>query len=286
MKMTTRAISEAVSELSSNLCVAISADRVVTNEKIHYEIRFRDVLPRQSFHLVLGRSFRSTSVALKPDYFALQAFEYLLAQVVSEVAQLKSFIEDNKACFSSIDFLLDGKPFDQVATKGDYAPTQLHLEVDVLTETSAIEHGIVSSREFELLRFSIELLLVVLPREFSRFRSPDEVAGFPEGAKTHVMVNRYERDPRNRKKAIEIHGESCMGCGFNFRKKYGEIGSGYIVVHHTVPVSQIGPDYLIDPMNDLVPLCANCHAMVHTRVPPLSIHELRDHLCFDSAKFS
>ena len=109
----------------------------------------------------------------------------------------------------------------------------------------------------------------------SGYRSPDEVVGFPEGASSQVLVNRYERDPRNRKAAIAIHGESCMACGFNFRKVYGDLGTSYIVVHHLTPVSAIGDDYIINPRTDLVTICANCHAMVHRTNPPLSLIELK-----------
>ena len=44
---------------------------------------------------------------------------------------------------------------------------------------------------------------------------------------------------------------------------YGEIGADFIHVHHTVPASQLGNNYQLDPLTDLVPLCANCHAMAH-----------------------
>jgi 5-methylcytosine-specific restriction protein A len=107
------------------------------------------------------------------------------------------------------------------------------------------------------------------------FRHADEVLGYPEGAVSHVLVNRYERDPRNRRLAIAIHGKSCMACNFNFHAKYGELGDEYIVVHHTVPVSQMGNDYVVDPAKDLVTLCANCHAMVHRHDPPISVSDLR-----------
>jgi 5-methylcytosine-specific restriction enzyme A len=119
------------------------------------------------------------------------------------------------------------------------------------------------------------LIASVLPIEMATFRHPDEVLGYPEGAVSKVLVNRYERDPRNRREAIAIHGKSCLACNFNFQEKYGELGDEYIVVHHTVPVSQMGNDYVVDPAKDLVTLCANCHAMVHRHDPPISVSDLR-----------
>lgn len=276
--MISKALSEVVSQLSVELGIAISAEKIVSGNKTYYELRFTEIVPQQSFHLILARSFRSTSVTVKPDFFAREAFEYVMSQVIAKASELKSYIDENRSLISSIEILLDGKPYDDELLWSNQVPNHLLLEVDVLTPTSSLEHGLLSPREAGLLRFSVELLLILLPKNLSRFRSPDEVIGFPEGAKVQVTVNRYERDPRNRDRAIAIHGESCMGCGFNFKAGYGEIGAGYIVVHHTVPVSEIGPNYVIDPSTDLVPLCANCHAMVHTQVPPLSVSELRTRL--------
>jgi 5-methylcytosine-specific restriction protein A len=49
----------------------------------------------------------------------------------------------------------------------------------------------------------------------------------------------------------------------DFEKMYGEIGHGFIHVHHIIPISTIGEEYKIDPIKDLVPVCPNCHAMLH-----------------------
>jgi 5-methylcytosine-specific restriction protein A len=57
------------------------------------------------------------------------------------------------------------------------------------------------------------------------------------------------------------------------------LGAGFIQVHHTVPLSSIGTEYVIDPIRDLIPVCPNCHAMLHRKTPPFSIAELRGLLC-------
>lgn len=97
----------------------------------------------------------------------------------------------------------------------------------------------------------------------------------PADAAVQVLANRYERDARARRDCIEHHGLSCAACGFNFEAVYGEIGYGYIQVHHLVPVPLLGPGYELDPLTDLVPLCANCHAVVHMLPEPVSPGELR-----------
>lgn len=107
---------------------------------------------------------------------------------------------------------------------------------------------------------------------------PDEVVEsveHVEGAVQRVSVNRYERDPEARAKAIQHFGLRCQACGFDFQTAYGALGHGFIHVHHTVPLAQIGKSYVVDPINDLRPVCPNCHAMLHKRVPPYTIDELR-----------
>jgi len=102
-----------------------------------------------------------------------------------------------------------------------------------------------------------------------------DVAGYPEGAVMQVRTNRYERDPRNRGLSIAAHGVRCAVCELSFESLYGELGRGYIHVHHVVPVSQVGPDYRVNPVRDLIPVCPNCHSMLHRESPPMTVEGLR-----------
>lgn len=84
-----------------------------------------------------------------------------------------------------------------------------------------------------------------------------------EGIIHTIKVNKYERSSIARRKCIEYHGCKCSVCGIDFEKVYGELGKGFIHVHHTTPIHQIGKEYKIDYKNDLIPVCPNCHAMLH-----------------------
>lgn len=86
-----------------------------------------------------------------------------------------------------------------------------------------------------------------------------------EGNVKYYYGKRYERVSKNRKLAIKKHGLSCFACGFNFEKVYGERGIDFIEVHHIKPLSTLEEAVKINPETDLVPLCANCHRMVHRR---------------------
>ncbi|QEY33055.1 HNH endonuclease [Synechococcus sp. RSCCF101] len=98
---------------------------------------------------------------------------------------------------------------------------------------------------------------------------------YSEGTKKQVTVNAYERDPRARDRCIGRWGHSCSVCGFHFQSFYGELGKGYIHVHHLKPLLEIGEEYKVDPIIDLRPVCPNCHAMLHRGKSVLSIKELK-----------
>jgi 5-methylcytosine-specific restriction protein A len=114
---------------------------------------------------------------------------------------------------------------------------------------------------------------------------PEEVIEselFLEGALRAIQVNAYERSPQARDACIRHHGAVCAACGFEFGKVYGAFAQGLIHVHHIVPLSEIGKEYKLDPVTDLIPLCANCHAVVHRRKKAMGLEELRE--CLASAK--
>jgi 5-methylcytosine-specific restriction protein A len=110
------------------------------------------------------------------------------------------------------------------------------------------------------------------------FLSPEEIPEnntHYEGAVQQVTVNAYERNAKARKDCVEHYGASCFVCGFDFGKVFGKLGDGFIHVHHLRPLSEIKEEYQVDPIDDLRPICPNCHAMIHRRSPPLSIEQIQ-----------
>jgi hypothetical protein len=108
---------------------------------------------------------------------------------------------------------------------------------------------------------------------------PDEVAHPQmhfEGATRPVMVNAYERDPDARAACIAHYGVCCLVCGFDFEAQYGERGKGVIDVHHLKPLSEVGQGYQVDPIEDLRPVCPNCHTIIHRGKAQLSMAEARN----------
>ena len=109
---------------------------------------------------------------------------------------------------------------------------------------------------------------------------------YPEGARKQIVVNAVERSAKARTACIRNHGLDCVACGFNFEKVYGSLGEEFIHVHHLVPVTALSGERDVDPVADLVPVCPNCHAMIHQVTPPLEIARLKELLRERSEAYS
>lgn len=114
----------------------------------------------------------------------------------------------------------------------------------------------------------------------ARFTLPEEVgveSEISEGAVTTISVNAYERSAVARNKCIEVHGAICTICAFDFEKAYGAIARGFIHVHHLKPLASAGGVATkVDPTKDLIPVCPNCHAIIHLGGGCRSIDEMRE----------
>jgi predicted HNH restriction endonuclease len=112
----------------------------------------------------------------------------------------------------------------------------------------------------------------------TKYYSPDEIAGsiVEEGAKKVITVNAYERNNKARAGCLKHWGTSCIICKIDFGKKYGKLAIGFIHVHHIKSLASIGKRYRVDPKQDLVPVCPNCHSVMHMSDPPLPIVKVRE----------
>lgn len=99
-----------------------------------------------------------------------------------------------------------------------------------------------------------------------------------EGAVTQITVNAYERDLAARRKCLAHHGYRCAVCEKSMAEIYGQIAEGLIHVHHRTPLHAIGKECRVDPIKDLVPVCPNCHAVLHRQKEAMAVDELRRHL--------
>lgn len=105
-----------------------------------------------------------------------------------------------------------------------------------------------------------------------------------EGALQRLLASRYERSAAARRACVQHFGSRCSVCDIRFDEMYGELGRGFIHVHHLTSIAAQGRAHRVDPRRDLRPVCPNCHAMLHRQDPPLSIQDLRRRLRLGSRR--
>lgn len=104
-----------------------------------------------------------------------------------------------------------------------------------------------------------------------------------EGNVKYRQSKVYERSSQLRNLAVEkytIGGRiKCSACCFDFEDFYGEHGKGFIEIHHQKPVFMLDEhEYkqtLEAALANVIPVCSNCHRMVHKAKTPLMIEEVK-----------
>jgi len=224
-----------------------------------------------SFDFKVNKSFlqHSTHPITIPkssvDYGIVKTMETALAEAIivcPDSTKLKGKIYSGQAGYG---------PYYQIQMQG-YASDSLYK----------IEKGIILQVQIQKTE---NKLLIFLTKERSdktqKFtgyttKNKETEKALIEGAVTRVNVNRFERDTAARDKCIKHYGTICTVCDFKFKDKYGAIGAEYIHVHHIIPISSIRESYVVDPVEDLRPVCPNCHVMLHRKFPPILIDDLRN----------
>lgn len=101
---------------------------------------------------------------------------------------------------------------------------------------------------------------------------------FIEGRHILRPADTYERNPAARKRCLEHYGAVCIVCGFSSERVYGDRVRGLIEVHHLHPLSATGEEHSVNPIEDLRPVCPNCHEVIHSKTPPYAIRDVQNML--------
>jgi hypothetical protein len=96
-----------------------------------------------------------------------------------------------------------------------------------------------------------------------------------EGFRRKVTVDKYIRSRKARRQCLEYYGVRCVVCNVSLMEEYGPQAEDLIHVHHLHPISRSNGEYEIDPVGDLVPVCPNCHAVIHNTTPLNTIDKVR-----------
>lgn len=229
----------------------------------------------------------------RPEGFFILLFEQF--GVVRAHLQLDSFASAMK---SAIDSVSESRWHEIAGATGRFEEFGIEFTISRAGGTDGLQQSPQSESDFALggrlvrptsLELDAAKLLKIMVEVFSEivtagigWRDSDFDV---EGAKVIRTVTSYERSPLNRRLAIEIHGVTCDVCNFNFAHKYGVIGDGVVEIHHKTPVHLMKEEAVIDPRTDLVPLCSNCHTMVHLSDPPIPIEELKKNIETNANRF-
>jgi len=239
-------------------------------------IRFADLKPPHGFSIKVKLSWKSFGIRFTQDSFSKHLVQDMGLPDIGKRTVATSFVMALKQYGGRLDFKVNGAeidPQDMQCWPEDW--TTLDINYDRLGVEPDLEQFLDGGSDvFQQFLDYIGIIVSLLPVEKDSYEEPLE--GLPEGMLVREEVNRYERNRLNREACISIKGTTCQVCGFNFAEKFGELGDGFIHVHHIIPVSQLGEGYVVDPSTDLVPVCANCHSMMHRKDPPITVEELKE----------
>ena len=231
-------------------------------------LRVVDIDAPDGFSIEIGIGWRSVDAFFRPDPFASNLLRTMGRSSSKQRGEFKAIADAFKHHGLKLRLNIDDTTVrPQDIPEGSFV--NLELQCTLLSSNTGDQSVVLKAASA-----CLALILSLLPIESVDPDLDQDNAGFVEGGQLRIETNKYERHPSNRAAAIAIHGAQCKVCHFDFEETYGEIGSGLIEVHHILPVSKMGGEYFVNPAKDLVPLCPNCHRMVHMTDPPLTVEAL------------
>jgi hypothetical protein len=256
------------SGLSSRLRENIPADTTfefLNAEDRRFSIKFRKQFDSVFVHFVIAGSqarvyceleLSALDTATKNRVFSMLSFD---ACTLSSVGR-KSYeftLWKGKRDFKGTPSLKWLHESDDVRLELSSKPKQIHTPDRAADEIEKIMSVFVSWFEQDVLEVT-----------------PLEVPFQEEGGSCELVITKYERSKINREVCLKFYGTVCQICYQDMIDVYGEIAAGFIHVHHIEKLSESGPK-VVDPISDLLPVCPNCHGIIHRTKIPATPEEVR-----------
>ena len=105
-----------------------------------------------------------------------------------------------------------------------------------------------------------------VPERFKQNWADEANQAYSEGAQIELKLSARERDKSLRKKALKLYGLKCYACDFVPKTP------NQIDIHHLDPIAEGERKTTLE---DLIPLCANCHRLAHSEKTPLPIAAIK-----------
>ena len=176
---------------------------------------------------------------------------------------LSSWSEILKSAVSQADLLRDVR-IEFFGSAGVRVNPEIAERIDIQSSLIDIDNDADLSRAADAVIWGLDSII----------SSVQATREFEEGGEVVITSKRYERSNALRAEAVRHHGVNCCICDFNFSEAYGEIGVGFIHIHHIDRVADSGVR-VVDVEKDLIPICPNCHAMIHRETPPMNPEKLK-----------
>ncbi|WP_445664412.1 HNH endonuclease [Fodinibius sp. AD559] len=274
--ITEREISSILNE-RFGIDVSVSFESFYGNRKII--ITPSDIERTIGFKIVSELRWRSIKIDFLPGPYGKELVKQMESANEDQRAAFRVFADSLSEKNVNLTFQVNGQAFapdDPTNWPEDWESIQISMRKVGLVLGQDSDKDIEKVLPWVISFFG--LCISLLPLEPIEEENKHEFTMEEEGTPYSVKMTRYERSSLNRAACIEIHGVSCKVCSMDFEEYYGQIGEGYIHVHHKIPLSEIDDSYTINPKKDLVPVCPNCHAMLHKKTPPLTVKELKKKL--------
>lgn len=266
--------------LQSRFGIAFTVRSGETDEGSFIDVRPRDLEKNQGFLVRTSIGWSSMrSCLLLEDYSAdlLRQMSNATDNQRKDFAEWARASKDDSAVVKLRinDSVMN--PLDPV----DWPREWTGLEIEIEKAPMMLDHSNAASVGTAVLSWSSRVLAMaisLIPLEEVKTVEETGDLGLSEGTARRREVNVYERSRLNRTICISVRGTKCLACGFDFLATYGEIGRDFIHVHHVIPISKMDREYQLNPAQDLVPVCPNCHEMIHRRDPPFDVEDIKQFL--------
>lgn len=221
----------------------------------------------QGFEYRVRQGLLSWTFDLYLDHFPGELLNTIRKSFLSRQSEILGLLDAIREEASELVFAVNDLALEDVVPSVVWDTLEIRLKYRFQTEDS-------QNLTLRNALFGAFSILLVLITEDEADLEVGIQEGYEEGDVTRILKNHYERSRVNRALCLKWHGFSCKACGLNMESIYGPLGSGVIHVHHLEPVSSLGAPTRVNPKKDLVPLCPNCHVIIHRKNPPLRLEEL------------
>lgn len=158
---------------------------------------------------------------------------------------------------------------------GEYSIEAVFSTIPRPNKQNAIQEMDLSKLELLMSNRDLGLSVGAYPGKKGEGKEREEPGKtYPEKTLLRIHQKKFERNRTAREKCLAYHGTRCKICSTDYSTLYGPLGEDLVEVHHIVPMSQLPEKYQLDPVKDLLPVCPNCHTVLH-RGYPLTFQEIK-----------